>query len=228
MRKYLYKFLRLLLVVATCIVALLITSSRIWSQCIDISEVKKVHKYCPTAEGVIASWYGTNPLIANSPLKGINAELPFDTIQFIGNCLDNVTGNNWCACTGADCLSQSANDRLSVQLIKDTTHVINPFTWRIKFSKPVKIVYDKSSCYAHPSTNFLNSYFKFSMNKGFPLKGSFLSSAAMLEFKMPPLNSIFPGEQICMLEIKMGNEIYHEHFATNDDCYGWIELKVIP
>ena len=231
MRKYLYKFLRLLLVVATCIVALFVTSSKIGAQGIDISEIRQIHKLCPTPERVIADWYGTHPNIPNS--FGVYAVLPFPTIPGIGNCLDiDKNGvHSWCACTGADCFNESANNHLKMQLLWDTD-IPHSKRWRTTFTPPIPkndIHLAESTCYRNlgnpncPANK--GKYWENPTYKRFPPGGNFIDA---IEWDMPPRGCVFPETQICAWDFTIANKKYHEHFATNEDCYGWIEVMVIP
>lgn len=231
MNKYRFLCKSLLLVISTCIVALSITSSRIWSQCwapqcIDISDVRKIHKYCPTAEWVIDFWYKN--AAPDSPFYGYIPELPFGTIPKIGNCLD-ITGNNWCGCIGADCFSPSTNDRLSVQLLQSKSASTSKW-WRIKFINPIDnsdIHRDNSSCFQDindPTGTVINW-----VNDNVDI--NYITSGTMVDnivFKIPLLGLVSPDGEICMWEFKIGQAIYHEHFVTNDSCYAWIDLKVTP
>jgi hypothetical protein len=228
MRKYWYKFLGLLLVVGTCIVALFITSSKIGAQCIDISDIRQLHKFCPTPETVIDNWYGINPGVPTSPLKGLYAVLPFPTIPGIGNCLD--INNKWCGCTGADCFNESANDHLKVQLLWNS-NIPSSKRWKITFTPPIPsndINLKGSSCFTNPSSNYCsgpgNSPWKNPSYKSSPLGGNLID---YIEFEMPPRGCVWLNNQICMWDFTIANKRYHEHFVTNEDCYGWIELMVL-
>jgi hypothetical protein len=236
MKEHRSRYKSLLLIVSICIVALFIPSSRIWSQCIQINDLIEMDTTCPTADFFIQLWYGPTAIM-DTPLKNLNAELPFPTIPKIRRCLDYFSGKKWCGCTGFDCFSKKGNDRLSVvlqQRLQLPSKVVSPPPstkwWRIRFNNPIdigNIHQDKnSSCYLvsdYPSNRktWINPNLIISKN------GTLVDK---IEFGMPPLGSVDKSgqHQICMWEIKMGQEIYHEHFVTDDTCYGWIEVKVTP
>jgi len=196
--------------------------------------LKKMGSECPTKDQMIDCWYKNTPpgFCGNSSLSDWkDARLPFDQKQSTSECLD-VTEQEWCGCVGADCFSKKSNKRISVELT-------GLQSWRITFENPATIDIHKdlrSSCFQVAHKIIVEDYSTFppthrvefveTENKNiqiFPRNGK-----TILEFSMPPFGEVFPGSQICMWSIKMGNDTYHEHFATNETCYGWIEVLVTP
>jgi hypothetical protein len=105
------------------------------------------------------------------------------------------------------------NERLSVKLLEGKD-IGSSKTWEITLKKPAyKVVTGINS-----NCNLAKDY-----------QETTQSGTKTIKFTVPGKGTIIPDYQICMLEIKMGQDTYHEHFATTDNiCYGWAEIKWTP
>jgi hypothetical protein len=192
---------------------------------VSLSDLRTVDSTCPTPKVVLSYWY-TNPGDPNAQpptppaphypeiAAGAIAELPYD------HCIDKEdTGEKWCGCTSYDCFtSKVKNERLSSVVLLENNNIENSKTWVITLDPAYKVVTgDYSNCKSFGS--YSNATFQETIQGG----------KKIIKFTMPPQDLIYPGHQICMLEIKKGTDTYHEHFATDKNlCYGWSEIKWTP
>jgi hypothetical protein len=177
-----------------------------------INALTKMNSQCPTIDSFITCWYAPSAT-CSKVLADWNAQIPFGAngyIEYMDGCLDKATEKEWCGCKGVRCLCERANKRLSVILTGSGS-------WRIKLMTPIplaNISTGNSSCHPY-SIKYIPT----------PSKTAFKvpNMANVITFDVPTMGTM---GKFCMWEIKMGNDIYHEHFVANDNCYAWIEVKV--